>query len=76
MLDWLAVTSLDKQAWLRTNLPTVASLTDEFSLAFGRENFKVVYANENGHVLGKRVELDGVKLSETLVGSMALKARE
>ena len=34
----------------------------------------MVFASDNGHVLGKRFEGDGVKLSETLVGTWAKKA--
>jgi hypothetical protein len=44
----------DRQAWLRENLPAVASTVDEFASAFGRSNFSVSYANESGHVLGKK----------------------
>lgn len=61
----------DRQQWLRENLPTVASVVDQFAAAFGRLNLKVAYASEGGHVLGKPGP-DGVKLSETLVGPMAL----
>lgn len=64
----------DKTAWLRENLPTVAAVTDAFAEAFGRDGFKVDFAAENGHVIRERVEFDGVRLSETLVGTMARKA--
>lgn len=43
----------DRQQWLRENLPTVASVVDQFAAAFGRSNLKVAYASEGGHVLGK-----------------------
>lgn len=64
----------ERQAWLRENLPTVAGVVDQFALAFGRSNFSVVYAKENGNALGKESGLfgTGVKLSETVVGPMAL----
>ena len=65
--------SADKQQWLRENLPEVAGVVAEFAAEFGRENVRVTYASENGHVLGKLVELDGVKLSETVVGTWARK---
>jgi hypothetical protein len=43
----------DRQAWLKQNLPTVSGVVDEFASAFGRSNFTVTYASEDGHVLGK-----------------------
>jgi hypothetical protein len=61
----------DKSAWLRENLPLVAECVDRFALAFGRSNLTVVYASENGHVIGKPGP-DGVKLSETAVGTMGM----
>lgn len=67
---WLKPMS-DRQEWLRENLPVVAGVVDQFAEAFGRENLRVVYASENGHVIGKPGP-DGVKLSETGVGPMAL----
>jgi hypothetical protein len=50
----------DRSKWLKQNLPTVASVVDEFALAFGRSNLRVVYAEEAGHVLGKR-SVDGLE---------------
>lgn len=64
----------DKTAWLRENLPVVAGIVADVATEFGRDGFKVTFASENGHVLGKRFEGDGVKLSETLVGPMNRKA--
>lgn len=46
----------DRSAELRENLPTVAAVVDQFAAAFGRSNFSVSYANESGHVLGKKSE--------------------
>lgn len=43
----------DRKAQLRESLPTVAAVVDQFAAAFGRSNFSVSYASENGHVLGK-----------------------
>ena len=63
----------DKQQWLRDNLPVSAGFVADVAAEFGRENVRVTYASENGHVLGKLVELDGVKLSETVVGTWARK---
>lgn len=63
----------DRQLWLRQSLPGVAAVIDCFAAEFGRDGFKVAYAAENGHVIGKPSSGDGVKLSETLVGSMARK---
>ena len=51
----------DKSAWLRENLPVVASVVDQFAEAFGRENLRVVYASENGHVLGKPADQGSAK---------------
>lgn len=65
----------DRTAQLRENLPTVAAVVDQFAAAFGRSNFAVVFASENGHVLGKRGP-DGVRLSETLVGPLPLSDAE
>lgn len=64
----------DRQLWLRQNLPGVAAAIDCFAAEFGRDGFKVAFAAENGHVIGKRAEFDGVKLSETVVGPLKLKA--
>ena len=61
----------DRQAWLRGNLPTVAGVVDQFAAAFGRSNFSITYASENGHVLGKKCELKGVPLSDCHVGKAA-----
>jgi len=52
----------------------VAGIVADVATEFGRDGFKVTFASENGHVLGKRFEGDGVKLSETLVGPMNRKA--
>ena len=59
----------DKKVWLQENLPLVAGVVDRFASAFGRSNLTVVYASENGHVIGKPGS-DGVKLSETVVGRL------
>lgn len=64
----------DKTAWLRDNLPTVAAVADAFAAEFGRDGFKVTFASESGHVIGKPFAGDGVKLSETLLGPMNRKA--
>lgn len=60
----------DRQAWLRESLPTVASVVDDYSAAFGRSNFAVPFASENGHVLGKKSGMSGLKLSEIVVGRL------
>jgi len=62
-----------KTEWLRENLPVVAGIVTAVATEFGRDGFKVTFASENGHVLGRRFEGDGVKLSETLVGPLSLK---
>ena len=61
----------EKAAWVRQNLPTCAGIAQDFKNAFG--SVSMVFASENGHVLGRRFEGDGVKLSETLVGPLSLK---
>ena len=58
----------EKAAWVRQNLPTCAGIAQDFKNAFG--SVSMAFASENGHVLGKRFEGDGVKLSETLLGPM------
>lgn len=63
----------DKTEWLRENLPVVAGIVADVATEFGRDGFKVTFASENGHVLGKRFDGEGVKLSETLVGPLSLK---
>ncbi len=66
-------TSHDRRAggaeWVRESLPTVAAIAASFRAEFG--DVRLAYASENGHVLGKKGP-DGVKLSETVVGPMAL----
>lgn len=64
-----AMSQADKAAWLRQSLPVVAEVVDSFAAVFGRESIRVVWAKENGHEIGKPGP-DGVKLSETLVGSL------
>lgn len=66
--------SADKQQWLRDNLPVSAGFVSDVAAEFGRENVRVTYASENGHVLGKRFVGDSIKLSETVVGALAKKA--
>ena len=44
----------DRREWLRDNLPTVAAVVDDFAAAFGRDNVRVTYASEAGHVLGRK----------------------
>lgn len=63
----------DKAEWVKTNLPTCAAVAAEFRAAFGE--VRLAYASENGHEIGTRSP-DGVKMSETNVGSMALKKQE
>ena len=46
----------EKTAQLRENFPTVAAAVDKFAAAFGRSNFSVSYASEDGQVLGKESE--------------------
>lgn len=42
--------------WLRENFPEVAGFVDQFADAFGRSNFAVTFAGENGHVIGTKCE--------------------
>jgi len=42
----------ERRVWLRENLPTIASVVDEFADAFGRDQVRVTYAAEGGHVIG------------------------
>lgn len=63
----------EKAAWVRKNLPACAQVAQDFKNVFG--DVSMVFANENGHVLGKQSEGYGVKLSETLVGPMAIKQK-
>ncbi len=44
----------ERRQWLTENLPTVAGVVAQFAAEFGRENVRVVFASENGHVIGKR----------------------
>lgn len=57
----------ERQQWVRDNLPISAAIASEFKAVFG--DVRLVFASENGHVLGKPGP-DGVKLSETVVGRM------
>jgi len=42
----------ERRVWLRENLPTIASVVDEFADAFGRDQVRVTYAAEGWHVIG------------------------
>lgn len=53
-------------------MPIVASGVDQFALAFGRANLRVVWAKEGEHEIGQP-SAAGVRLADTLVGQMALK---
>lgn len=55
----------DRRAWLKTNLPTVAKVVEAFADAFGRENIRVAFASENGHVIGQPSDGDAVVAPET-----------
>lgn len=57
----------DRAAWVRENLPTCAGVAASFKSVFGE--VRMVFASEGGHVIGERGP-DGVKLSETQVGTM------
>lgn len=69
---------------LRDEMPTVAAIVDEWRAVFGKDmvdaqiragiNGKpTFYASENGHEIGTPDNsAPGIKLSETLVGPMAL----
>lgn len=59
----------DPAVWVREHLPTCAAVAAEFRAVFG--DVRMTYASENGHVIGKP-GTDGVMVSETVVGSMAL----
>jgi len=59
----------DGAAWVRENLPGWAAVAAGFKAAFGE--LRLTWASEGGHVIGK-LGPDGVKLSETVVGRMAL----
>lgn len=53
----------DRQAWLRENLPGVASAVEEFASTFGRPNLTINYASEGGNALGKESGLFGSGVS-------------
>lgn len=55
--------------WVAENLPAVAAFASAFRAEFG--DVRLVFAAEGGHVIG-RPGPEGVKLSETVVGKMAL----
>ena len=58
----------EKRKWVQDNMPTCAAIAAEFKNVFG--DVRLVYASEAGHVIGKLGQ-DGVKLSDTVVGSMS-----
>lgn len=70
-------TSTDRRAggaeWVRENLPSVAAVATAFREEFG--DVRLVHAVENGHEIG-RPGTDGVKLSETHVGPMAIAGQD
>ena len=49
------------------NLPTVSAFANMLRAEFGE--VRLVFASENGHVLGKPGP-DGVRMSDTVVGRM------
>lgn len=53
--------------WLMDNLPTVSAFANMLRAEFGE--VRLVFASENGHVLGKPGP-DGVRMSDTVVGRM------
>lgn len=70
-------TSTDRRAggaeWVRENLPSVAAVAATFRAEFG--DVRLTYASENGHEIGRPGQ-DGVKLSETHVGPMAIAVQD
>lgn len=62
----------EKRVWVNENMPTCAAVAASFREVFG--DVRMVYASENGHVLGTPGP-EGVKLSETGIGPMALPKR-
>lgn len=57
---------------IRKLVPTCAAIAAQFRAEF--PEVRLVYASENGHTIGQRSP-DGVKLSETGVGPMALQRK-
>ena len=62
------MTPEEKKRWVRENLPRCARFASEVAEVSG-EGVKMVYASENGHTFG-RPSAVGIRLSETVVGSM------
>ena len=46
----------ERRRWLHANLPTVAEWHKGFADAFGRDQVRVTFAAEGGHVIGLRFE--------------------
>lgn len=59
--------------WVVKNLPACAAFAAAVRAEFG--DARMAFASEGGNVLGKRCP-EGVKLSETVVGPMALAKTE
>lgn len=41
----------ERQQWVRDNMPVIAAIANEFKAEFG--DVRLVFASENGHVIGK-----------------------
>ncbi len=63
----------EKRKWVQDNMPACAAIAAEFKDVFG--DVRLVYASEAGHVIGKPWQ-DGVKLSDTVVGSMVASGKD
>lgn len=62
------MTEGEKRQWVRENLPVCAAFAAEVAAVFGPD-VRMVYACEGGYRFGRQSPV-GIRLSETVVGSM------
>ncbi len=65
--------SADRAAENRKRMPVVASVVDDFRGVFG--DVKVIHAKENGIEMGRPGE-DGIRVCDTVIGSMNLRMKK
>lgn len=60
----------EMKEWVRENLPLCTTWAEECRAAFG--DVRLVFAQENGHTLGKRGP-EGLTIDQCLIGPMNIK---
>ena len=63
-----APSAADRSAWLADQMHQCAAFVADLTAAFGRDAFRVTFADEAGHRIGKRDTDAGLSLAEIVVG--------